>query len=225
MQIKLCAPDLTGFKRMARLIAWAVILASVLTGCRPEALPTAEPNLLGNAELQATALIRQAEATALLIKAGAQATALVQNASLPVQPGALETLDPVSTPVPTQFEFPALTEAAPAVEVVATAELDQVRIVNVSYAGEGSYIIVQFMAPQKITRNWTQTNVSVTDEASGTVYNEVPVVPIVGPLFARPLHAEQIGYVMLVNLPNPLPPGSLVTVILGDFKQEHLTIQ
>jgi hypothetical protein len=212
-------------RKSAVLLGCSGFLLGALASCQPAAISTAGPDLLETAAAQATALIQQAESTALLVRAGAQATALVKNASSPALPSALETKEPVPTAVSTQPARSPQPGSTVAAARPTDLDPDQVVIVNVGYAGEGSYIIVQFIAPPQITRNWTQMNVSVIDEATGTVYNEVPVAPIVGPLFARPIRAGQIGYVMLVNLPNPLPSGSLVTVILGDFKQEHLTIK
>jgi hypothetical protein len=49
-------------------------------------------------------------------------------------------------------------------------------------------------------------------------------MPTVGPLLGRPKEPGQIGYVMLVNAPPGLHPGSIVTVVLGDCKQEHVTV-
>jgi hypothetical protein len=104
-------------------------------------------------------------------------------------------------------------------------ERTQVEIVRVGFAAEGAYIIVQFYAPPRMTHAWIQGTVSLIDEASGTVYNEIPVTPVIGPLIGRPAQATQLGYVMLVNAPTPLAPGAKVTVILGDFRQEHLIVQ
>jgi hypothetical protein len=64
----------------------------------------------------------------------------------------------------------------------------------------------------------------VIDEATGTIYSGIPVAPIIGPLIAQPVHEGQIGYVMLTNDGSGIKSGSVVTVILGDFKQEHVTV-
>jgi hypothetical protein len=66
---------------------------------------------------------------------------------------------------------------------------------------------------------------SITDESSGEVYAEVPVLPIIGPLIARPREYGQPGYFMLVNAPVFLQPGSLVTVKMVDFVFEHITVE
>jgi hypothetical protein len=90
---------------------------------------------------------------------------------------------------------------------------------------EGGLIMVRFKAPPKIAEQWWQGRVSVIDEATGKVYNEIPVTPLIGPLIGRPKIAGQSGYVMLVNAPLSLQPGSTVTVVLGNFQQEHVTVQ
>ena len=76
-----------------------------------------------------------------------------------------------------------------------------------------------------VARKWRQDIVYVVDEATGAIYNEIPVLPVVGPLFGRPNDEDQIGYVMLVNAPSELRSGAIVTVVLGDFTQRHVTVQ
>ncbi len=96
---------------------------------------------------------------------------------------------------------------------------------NVGFAAEGEYVIVNYRADLNVAQSFWPGVVSIVDEASGTIYNEVPVVPVIGPLIARPREQGQAGYVMLVNAPVPLQPGALVTVVLGNFKQEHVVVQ
>jgi DNA-binding beta-propeller fold protein YncE len=100
-----------------------------------------------------------------------------------------------------------------------------IEVTGVGYAADGVYIIVRFKAPPQVARRWIQGTVSVTDEATGGLYNEIPTMPLIGPLLGHPAQAGQPGYVMLVNTPPGLPPGSLVTVVLGDFRQEHVRVQ
>jgi hypothetical protein len=93
---------------------------------------------------------------------------------------------------------------------------------------ETGLILVQFKAPPAVARKWQQGMVYVVDEATGAKYNEIPVLPIVGPLFGRPKEAGQTGHVMFANAaPGAagLRRGSVVTVVLGAFKQEHVTVQ
>jgi hypothetical protein len=96
-------------------------------------------------------------------------------------------------------------------------------LVNVEIGQESGTILVQFKAPPSLARKWQQGSVYVVDEATGNVYSEIPVAPVIGPLFARPKEAGQVGYVMFSNAPTALQPGTRVTVVLGDFKQEHVT--
>ena len=62
------------------------------------------------------------------------------------------------------------------------------------------------------------------DEATGAIYDDIPLAPLIGELFGRPVSDGQAGYVMFLNLP-PLSAGSRVTVVLGGFRQEHVPVQ
>jgi hypothetical protein len=115
---------------------------------------------------------------------------------------------------PRQFE-----RLAPA----ATKADQQVEVLGVGFAAEAALIMVRFKAPPKIAEQWWQGRVSVIDEATGKVYNEIPVTPLIGPLIGRPKIAGQSGYVMLVNAPPGIQPGSTVTVVLGNYQQEHVS--
>jgi hypothetical protein len=66
---------------------------------------------------------------------------------------------------------------------------------------------------------------SVMDETTGTSLNNVPVMPVIGPLIARPREQGQPGYVMFVHQLAILRSGSLVTEVLDTFKQEHVPVQ
>lgn len=101
----------------------------------------------------------------------------------------------------------------------------KIRIIGVGFAGEGGFIMVNYKAPPQVARKWYQGTVSVVDENTKAVYNEIPVMPKVGPLHGRPKQDGQSGYVMLVNKPPGLRPGSVVTVVLGDFRQEHVIVK
>ena len=184
------------------------------------------------AAMEATAIIQRAEATAMVLQAQAKATALVQSAgALPV---ASATAAPVTVPraagatrvsTPPGVTNPAATAPLTPISTVAgRASLSQVELLGVSFAGDANYIYVPFRAPPRVARQWRQGNVSVIDEATGTIYDGVPVAPLIGPLIAHPIRDGQIGYVMLVNTPPGIRPGSIVTVVLGDFKQEHVTV-
>ena len=78
-------------------------------------------------------------------------------------------------------------------------------------------IIVRFKAPRKAADDIWPGRVSLTDEATGTVYNEVPAMPMVGPLIGRPSSRARSGYVMFINIPPGLPADTLVTVQLDIY--------
>ena len=200
-----------------------VCLSALVAACAPGgAAPTvpdpleeatlSAPDQLEGAAAEATAIIQRAEATAVVLKAQAAATALIEQAG-----------NAPSTPVPATAAPPI--PVSPASEPLATAEpvTQAVELLGVGYAADGALLVVQFKAsPQEARRTMRQGTISVTDEASGALYNEVPNMPIIGPLIGHPARADQPGYAMLVNTPPGLPPGSLVTVVLGNFKQEHV---
>ena len=53
---------------------------------------------------------------------------------------------------------------------------------------------------------------------------DVPMVPVIGPLFERPKNENQLAYVMLVNPSFNIKSGSVLTVVLGNYKREHYTV-
>lgn len=183
------------------------------------ASPIATRSLIEQAAVEATAIMQRAEATAIVARAQATAAALVAAA----QP----TLSPTSTPVP----VPAVERATPIglaspapTPLPATPVATEIRILGVGFGAQGNYIHVQFVAPVNVAKNWQQGVVAVTDEATGTIFQEVPVMPVIGPLFSRPVRDGQGGYFMLVHNPRILQPGSKVTVKLGSFVQEHIVM-
>ena len=156
---------------------------------------------------EATAIIQRAEATALVLQAQAKATALIQNAGAPPAASATATSTAmartaeatrVSTP-PSVASQATEVRATPGMTATDNAGLSRVELLRVDFAAEGKYIYVEFRAPPRVARQWRQGNVSVIDEATGTIYNGIPVAPIIGPLIAQPVHEGQIGYVMLTN--------------------------
>ena len=106
----------------------------------------------------------------------------------------------------------------------ATALSDVVELDSVTLAADGGFIMVNYKAPPVVANQWYQGNVSVTDEVSGVVYDQIPVMPIIGPLIAQPVELGQAGYVMFINLSPGLPIGASVTVKLGDYIFEHVTV-
>ncbi|MFN8597630.1 MAG: hypothetical protein U0559_15785 [Anaerolineae bacterium] len=194
------------------------IAALILSGCAatpapivPVALPSPTLDPLAQAALEATAIVRRAEATAIVQRAQATADALVA----PIVPTATASAAnpaPIETPGPTALPQPTA-NTPPAISVS-----------SVGFGAKGAYIHVQFMASVKAARGWQQGSVTVIDEATGTEFREIPVLPIIGPLISRPIRDGLGGYVMLVHAPPILKPGSLVTVKLGDYVQEHIAV-
>ncbi len=192
------------------------------------------PNVLDKAAAEATAIIQQAEATAMVVQARAMATAMIEKAGAVSATPVPAKAEPTSVPtvVPTLQSVDAgvatiqVQPSPEAVRVFASTptNANQVQVMDVGFGVDGRLIMVRFKAPPKIADQWWQGRVSVVDEATGTVYNEIPVTPLIGPLIGRPKIAGQIGYVMLVNTNGSLHSGSIVTVVLGDFKQEHVTV-
>ena len=201
------------------------------------------------AAIEATAIIQRAQATALVLQAQSEATVLVRAASaasgastptpaskvsitratdIPVSP-APGTRSPVATPTPASLDAATATPSVFAAhesedeDEAARSDPGAVELVGVEIGRESGLILVQFKAPPSLARKWQQGSVYVVDEATGSVYNEIPVAPVVGPLFGRPKAVGQTGYVMFSNAPVALQAGSQVTVVLGDFKQQHVT--
>lgn len=111
-------------------------------------------------------------------------------------------------------------------EVVTTAKwADGAELLGVGFAADGAFIIVRFKLPPRKARMLTQGQVYVVHEAMGRTYRQIPVMPNVGPLISRPKRKGQSGYVMLKNSPQRLPKGSVVTVVLGNYRQEHVLVQ
>jgi hypothetical protein len=104
-------------------------------------------------------------------------------------------------------------------------EAMEVKVTGVGFAADGGMIMVRFLAPPEEAEKWWPGTVSVTDEGNKEVYNEIPVMPKVGPLIGRPKVPGQPGYVMLVNAPPWLRPGALVTVVLGAYTFEHIPVE
>ena len=226
-----------------KLNNWLVsllVLVFSLAGCAPTAPAngmTEGQSLKEKAALEATAIVERAEATAIVLRAQTTAAALIRGASgptsTPVQPSASANVLPApATPMPAvplasapasaALPSPSSTGTVTTTEEAAVAGVE---LLSVGFAAEGELIIVNYKADPWVAQKFWPGVLSVVDEATGTVYNEVPVMPVIGPLIARPKEAGQLGYVMLVNTPPGLRAGSLVTVVLGDFKQEHVTVQ
>ncbi|MFZ0533012.1 MAG: hypothetical protein WAM09_07500 [Anaerolineales bacterium] len=212
-------------------VSWllqSVSIAGLLfvAGCTTVHGSASEPAIVDQAAAEATVIIQRAEATAMVLQAQAQATMLIQNANAPTStpdqtapsptPGLIQL---PTTPLSANATLQASTSGTPAVEE------SEVKLLGVSLGTESGLILVQFKAPPALARHWQQGDVYLIDEATGAVYNEIPVMPVIGPLFARPKQSGQIGYVMLVNAPVPLQSSSLVTVTLGESIFEHILVK
>lgn len=188
----------------------------------------AEQDLVASAAAQATAIVQQAQATALVLQAEAQATALVLQAVATAPPPG-EAPTPAAIAYPTRVARAGTTESssdpAPRPSPSPVDEPLAVEVVSVGFAGDGGMIIVRFLAPPEEAEKWWQGSASVTDEGNGAVYDEIPVMPRIGPLIGRPKVAGQLGYVMLMNAPPGLQPGALVTVVLGAHRFEHVAVE
>jgi hypothetical protein len=216
-------------RRFFVIIFLALSLAGWV-GCAPGPVPAqelaAQPGLQEMAAVEATAIIEQARATAMVLKAQTEATALILEAGATAQTPTPDkrASEPV---VPTDerlLDQSALTSDA-ALEDDGEEDEYHIELINVGFAAEGGYIIINFRASIHATHDLWPGRMSVTDEASGIVYNEVPSMPVIGPLIGRPVEDGQVGYVMLVNKPPGLPPGALVTVQLGQFMQTHVKLE
>ncbi len=186
------------------------------------AAPTLDPVEL--AALEATRIVQSARATAIIKQAQIEAAALSQPtptvAPTPVvadaattAPAVTRTLAAVATAAPSGPQTPAPSPTA------------SIRLMRVGFAANGEYIHVEYFAPPVLISQWRQGLFSVIDEATGEVYNEVPTMPIVGPMIGRPVKPEQMAYVMLVNRAPLLQPGAMVTVVLDKFRFEHIVVE
>ncbi|MDD5082802.1 MAG: hypothetical protein PHU08_05450 [Dehalococcoidales bacterium] len=101
---------------------------------------------------------------------------------------------------------------------------DNVTLLGVGFSGDNAYIMVAYTGNKDLISRWVQDDVYIVDEATMGVYKDIPVMPIKGPLIGRPAHDGQPGYCMLMNYYNGIKSGSVVTVVLGNYKREHYVI-
>ena len=104
-------------------------------------------------------------------------------------------------------------------------DVDGVKLLGVSLSADSIYIMVSFTAPPQAVQGWGQGSIYVVDDSSGAVYRDIPIVPVLGTLFGHPQQEGQIGYVMLSNTVTGIRSGSVVSVVLGRFKREHVMVQ
>jgi hypothetical protein len=116
----------------------------------------------------------------------------------------------------------ASTDGIPIAE--AEPDLDGVQFLGAGIAEEGGMVIVRFNGPAKLMQNWGQGSIYVVDEATGIGYKQIPVAPVLGPLFAKPGAAGGGGYVLLNNPGQGIKSGSIVTAVLGKYKRIHVVV-
>jgi hypothetical protein len=216
------------------VVAGLVSLTLWLGGCAPPGTGADAPDLKSKAEAEASALVQQAQATAIILRAQATAEALTRDprAASPTPPPTTLPAAPAASSVPTaQIRVTPRAAATAAAQARAetvgppTAESETIELLGVGLGEEAGLISVQFKAAPRVAHGWRVGNVWVVDEATSIKYDNVPVTPIIGPLITRPNQYGQIGYVMLYNTNNGLGAGSTVTVVLGDFKREHVVVK
>ena len=100
----------------------------------------------------------------------------------------------------------------------------QVQLINVAFAADGGYLIVNFKAPPRLAVLWQPGELHVVDQATGAKYDNIPFMPKIGRLIGRPVQDGQPGYVMLENRP-PLKPGAKVTVVLDAFTKTDVIVE
>jgi hypothetical protein len=181
------------------------------------------PDLLEQAAADATAIVQRAQATALVLKARAEAEVLVQGAAAQSSPELNSTAASTSI-IETPDSAATTLESGESVHFPVLAHEGDVDLLGVSLAADGGFIIVNFMAPLRFTSELYQGKASVTDEATGEVYNEIPYMPVIGPLIGRPAQVGQPSYVMLVNQAPSIRPGNMVTIVLGEVVFKHIEV-
>lgn len=114
---------------------------------------------------------------------------------------------------------------ADAVLTTAEPDADGVEFLGTSIASDGRFVVLYFKGPPELIQSWWEGSVYVVDEVTGIVYYDIPTAPVVGPLFAKPIEMGQVGYVMLDNPNYGLTTGSIITVVLGTYKRQHVQIK
>jgi hypothetical protein len=208
-------------RHKAYVLACCLLLG--LTGCASRSAITLDP--VARAAAEATVIVQYAQATAIVAKARAQATALAEDA-------VRARVSPTPSTIPTarvedkaDGEVTTQPVTTATMETRATVQPLAVEIVGVSVVPDSGLIQVRFKAQPSISAKWQYWNLYMIDEVTGITYNDIPDAPLIGRLFSRPPTAAQVGYVMFRNTEGKLQKGGVVTVVLGDFKQEHVLVQ
>jgi hypothetical protein len=140
-------------------------------------------------------------------------------------PGCQSRLEPEPSPIKSFEENTLEKQAAGIYATSVEPDPDGVELKEVGFAADSTYIMVNFKAPAKIAQNWFQGSIYVIDEGNGKVYSNIPVAPVIGPLFAKPQHDIAPGYVMLNNSGSGIKSGSIVTAVLGKYKRVHVLVK
>lgn len=206
------------------LLLTLVVLSAVAGGCAAGTNRPGQEGLTDRAAEEATAIIRRAEATAIVLRAQATAAALVQlpGGGSPT-PAAVTPVAAASPSAATGAALPAPCPT-PAAGMPATRDQPSIQVLGVGLAGEGAFVNVLFTATPKMASGLMQGTVQVIDEATGAVHSDIVVMPSIGALLARPVRLGQPGYVMLTNVGRSIRPGSVVTVVLGGYRREHVVV-
>jgi hypothetical protein len=131
----------------------------------------------------------------------------------------------VQAPAITPFKVETADVTAGIKPAPAEPDPDGAQLLSVGFGADGILVSVGYTAPPKLAQSWRQGNVYIVDERTGIVYDDVPVVPVLGPLFSKPHTDGQAAYVMLSNPTSAIKSGAVVTVVLGNYKRLHVTVQ
>jgi hypothetical protein len=95
------------------------------------------------------------------------------------------------------------------------------KYVNVRVSGAGDFLDVRF----RVTEHCLEPGpVYLKDEATGK-YMTVATAPRVGSLMTRRVQAGNNGFLLLHNPDSLIKTGSLVTLGIGRFIQEHIKVE
>jgi hypothetical protein len=102
---------------------------------------------------------------------------------------------------------------------------DGAELLGVRFAAEGGYVMVEFKSPRELAENWNEGSIFLLEEKTGITYWDIPQVPVLGLLLGKPQEEGQKGYAMFKNIAAGIKTGSVVTVVLGNYKREHINIK
>jgi hypothetical protein len=209
------------FKPLITLLLIALATAMLASSCSPAVQGSSGTSdaagISATAAAEATQIVAEAQATALVLQARAQASALVK------PPSGIE--EQGGSPAPENRGLATPTATAAAASPAPTTMTDQFQVLSVKVDTETGLIAVKYAAPPDKARALYEGIVYVVDEKDGTKYRQIPVAGTLGPLLGKPVRPGQSSYIMFVNSEPVLLPGAMVTVVLGNFQQEHIQVQ